>query len=541
MSNTRRAPEGAPLSQARYMSSPEYAELRGVSGVAVAARCAVLDDPNVRGLLWFLQSLSLEPGGFRKLARDLIAAFPERLGTPTMHELGIKPGRVFKPAQVAQIQVELGERTIEARRAAMAAIIGRAYQEEEPPSPESAETLLEHCRELASARNGLEGFLFDLCINPRLLICSSAKERNRTGLAERLEEQFPDVPSNEIRLANLPYFRDIVGALFECKRRHEEAARESFVLTQSGKLIWQTLDFALKARRMVLVNGLEGRGKTEAVKAWCNLHRGEARFVSLKGITGRTNVFREISKAIGTACSYTRIANDMQNRVEDVLHRSGLMLVFDEAHFMFDPRPRMCSRPALVDWVDTSLCNYNVPVALVTTPQFLDHALQAKQQTGWNYRQFRRRVKRCIQLPEWSTDSDLESVARCVLPGINRAGIKLAVGYAKLSKRDLSALGDVALEAKLLAEADGRTEITFADVERAINEQLIPSDKVFAVTLDRPARNSRQRRGTLAAQPLQDPCRDESEGEQEADLSRSRGEDLASVRSSRVTVPTLTA
>ena len=45
----------------------------------------------------------------------------------------------------------------------------------------------------------------------------------------------------------------------------------------------------------------EGRGKTEAVKAWCELHRGEARFVSLKGTTTKTTAFREIAKALGIA------------------------------------------------------------------------------------------------------------------------------------------------------------------------------------------------------------------------------------------------
>ena len=51
----------------------------------------------------------------------------------------------------------------------------------------------------------------------------------------------------------------------------------------------------------------------------------------------------------------------MQNRVEDVLQRSGMMVVFDEAHFFFDLRPRMYARPELVDWIDTALCNNGVP------------------------------------------------------------------------------------------------------------------------------------------------------------------------------------
>ena len=43
--STRRADPNAPLSQERYMSSPEFAELRAISGTAVAKRCALLVSP----------------------------------------------------------------------------------------------------------------------------------------------------------------------------------------------------------------------------------------------------------------------------------------------------------------------------------------------------------------------------------------------------------------------------------------------------------------------------------------------------------------
>ena len=101
----------------------------------------------------------------------------------------------------------------------------------------------------------------------------------------------------------------------------------------------------------------------------------------------------------------------MQARVEDVLQRSKLMLVFDEAHFLFNQSPRIYSRPELIDWIDTALCNHDVPLALVTTPQFIHCVKRAENQVGWNWRQFRRRVRRWVQLPEWNTTADLES--RC--------------------------------------------------------------------------------------------------------------------------------
>lgn len=47
------------------------------------------------------------------------------------------------------------------------------------------------------------------------------------------------------------------------------------------------------------------------------------------------------------------------------------MLVIDEAHFVFNQSRRMYTRPELVDWIDTAICNHGIPMAVGTTPQFI--------------------------------------------------------------------------------------------------------------------------------------------------------------------------
>ncbi len=74
--NTRYAQAGEPPSQNRYMSSPEYAELRGVNAVYVKEKVAITPDPGKRKLLWFLQALSLAEGGLKTVAADLLKRFP---------------------------------------------------------------------------------------------------------------------------------------------------------------------------------------------------------------------------------------------------------------------------------------------------------------------------------------------------------------------------------------------------------------------------------------------------------------------------------
>lgn len=535
MSNTRKVnpDDNAPLSQERYMSSPEFAELRGVSGTAVAARAAVVDDPAIRSLLWFLQAKSFEPGGLKRVASDILERFAGRIGTPSMHKFGMKPGQVFKAEQVRAVRDELGGYHDfplrgetwgysfgDGRYCDAAENLARAERERERerakeqleeskhhPTSYPVEKFLEACRHKPE---DLAAFLTDICINPRLAF---GAEQN---YGQRLANEFPG-QKLETRSASLWWFHDIIGALLEYQRQQEQAAREDFTLTAIAQKTWDTLDFALKFGRMVVVEGWEGRGKSEAAKAWCRTHAGVARFVSLKGVANKTTVFREISRALGIACSYKRKSTEMQARIEDVLLRSRLMLVFDEAHFFFSQSSRVYTRPELIDWVDTALCNHDVPVALITTPQFITCVRRTEEQAAWNYRQFRRRVRRWVQLPEWNTDEDLKAVARKIMPGITAAGIKLALGYAKMSfqgspGRDISGLGDVALEARFNAERAGRETVTFEDIETAVRE-LIQSDEAFSSRMAKPVKRSRNRRGERAAASLppdESPAEDES-------------------------------
>ena len=105
--NTRHQKNPGPLSQSRYMSSSEFAELHGISGVAVSARAAVLLHASKRNLIWFIQGLSLAEGGLKRVARELVEMFPDRLGTPRMHKAGIKPEKIYPGELIAGVETDL--------------------------------------------------------------------------------------------------------------------------------------------------------------------------------------------------------------------------------------------------------------------------------------------------------------------------------------------------------------------------------------------------------------------------------------------------
>jgi hypothetical protein len=397
MSSTRHAPRGSAVSYERYMSSPEYMELRGIPGTAVAAKAQLYTDTRERSLLFFLQALSMKEGGLRFAARALLKRLPS-----------------FREEAVAQ-------------------------------------------------------FLIELCINPKVVVKFSNETESMLGF-DRVTDA-------------LRYFQD----------RYEAKVKSDFVLTTIGREIFETLDHALAIGKMIVIEGESGSGKTTAVEAWCAAHQGRVRFISLSGITHKTGFFRKLASAIGFAAAKGK-AIDMQVRVEDFFRRTRLMLVIDEAHYLWPQYQRSYSSPELIDWVNTALANHGVPVALVCTDQFAKLKARLEKQTGWTSEQLEHRVKRYKKLSSTPTREDLETVAAKLLairwngrdqrwnapgPAPHRDFIKMVVGYAFTCKMRLPAVAATVEEARYQARKAGRSHIVGADLRSALLDYQIPSDEAL--------------------------------------------------------------
>ena len=502
------------------MKSVEFSSVRGVSAVVVSLRAMHLLSAAKQDFIWYLQWLSLRDGGFRRLARELVKMFPERLGTPEMHKANLVSGKTYHEDVVCAAEIALGIRSAYEFLDWDSLLSDRPYSDgitdkavgQTTCSSRDRQSLKDLCRQAALGqlqpgsrfkqlesdvqrgksfeRLPIENLLVELCTNPKLNFdlpgIDGFVEEYET---ERAMEADPELVRDDFKIARLIYFQDIIGALVEYRARHLKRVKSSFCLTAIGEKVWETLDFALKGKCMVLVNGLPGRGKSEAAKAMCELNSGRARYVSLKGVATKTGMFRAICTALGITYAYGRTAPEMQARIEDVLSRSKIMLVIDEAHFAFNQGQQMTARPELIDWIDTALCNDDtnhrgsVPVALITTPQFLDRLARAKNQVGWNYEQFRRRAGRWVTLPPQNSEADIFAVARSVFPKACEASIKEIVSYALLCHRDLSAVGDVAREVRVMMGTEDLTGATLAQIRHAIDDFLIPSDLAFTVGL----------------------------------------------------------
>lgn len=504
------------------MSSVEMAENDGLKGMPVAAKAALYSDPRIRSLLFFLRAMSSRPGGLEKVATDVLEMFPERLGSPTMHKLGVNGGHAYSAEQVRAIRNEIdfvlelgiqsrfplkGERSEAARYDDERAEDSRERDAEASKHPGSypASAFVQYCRELAA--DNLSEFLWEFCLDPRIELLFINQPRKPVRSSPLLAEAGRHW---NLDTASLSYFHDITGALLEYKARHEEQARARFAETDISKAVFRTLERGLHSRRMVVVQGVEGVGKSFSGEAWREIHLGEAVFVRLEGIVTKTTFFQSISSACGLASSVSQKSQEMQIRIRHFLERSGIMLIIDEAHRLFQQTERIYSHPELLNWVYTCW-DQKIPVALLVTPQFVSRMDAVECQTDWRSGQLKRRILVWTKLPEKLSETDLRAIAQNIAPLFTAAMVDELVDCALPSRRQIDAMRRAMSAAEFIAEEKGRTAPTFPDLLAGIADAQL-TDQAMTTPLDRKRQANtsdsgrRTRRQRSIGSPMQDGC-----------------------------------
>jgi len=423
------------------MSSPEFAALRPIPGNAVLPKALLYTNPKSRELAFFLQAMSMQNGGLRAVAAQLVEWFPERCQEENSRQANL--------LLLADILGSDGERTLAERTAAL-----------------------------------LGDFLIELALNPKLSL-------------SKIEA---------------PCFKDLGAALHQYKAVHEKAVWDQFVLTTSGKAIHETLDKALSLSRMVVIEGNAGAGKSTNAKAWCAARPGLVRYVSLTGITNRISFFQKISTAIGLA-TCQRKAQQLQAKIEDFFARSKMMLVIDEAHYLWPQGVRRTGPPELIDWLDTALANYQVPIALLCTDQFSRLKNRAERNTGWTSEQFTHRVFRYQKLDPVPTHEDVANVTRSLLSSVwdekrqqwiasDQACapelMEALVFYAMEQKIPFACVSSCVHEARKHARDRGHVFVAKADLKLALGSGQIPSDAALCRAFS-PVPAERRTRAAVAA------------------------------------------
>lgn len=461
---TRRSKDNE-LHQHRFFSAVEFVEQRPLNGVAVCERAGLLEDPRERRMIWFLHSKSITPG-LPQFARELLAAFPDRLGTRTTRSLKVKPDGRYDRNVYFDVSRDLlgsgvylcGGWTEQAEMLAQRHGQWPPYGLDVKPDEDDARDYVRRFAAKGSGQTVTGQELLAQCID-------AARHLPRT-LAEWCLD--PHVQPSSWRV---DYLDGNVGELIlEYAELQAARALEEFALTSIGRIVWDELDRCRASGRAVSIIGETGIGKTESCSAWCRQHEGQVVRVSLNSICNRTTFFQALAGALGIASALTRTASKLELRVREVLQQAGLMVIIEEFHYAFPRCKRPTAPPELPDWIYGALIDHRVPVALVSTPQISRLLRDVEDSTGWNGRQWSRRVRRSGKLPDQPTREDLVKVAEKLLPEGSAAMIKAAVGFAGRLTEQLDALVDLVAEARAAASFAGRERVIPADLLAGLRE-----------------------------------------------------------------------
>jgi hypothetical protein len=259
--------------------------------------------------------------------------------------------------------------------------------------------------------------------------------------------------------------------------------RPVHVETSIGRRVSSALEYTQNARTLTLIDGPARIGKTFAARAWCEASAGMARYIQVPCSSDESSFFRAIGRGLGVSSSVQLKAGEIRARVDEVLGAGDLAVVFDEAHYLWPQQWRPYASPSRVNWIMTALVNQGVPVALVTTPQFYVAQKRVERLTGWTSEQFIGRIRHVERLKGRLEKSDLLAVSRAMLPEGDNATLKGLVAYAILSKKNLASIEAIVKRARWLAGQDGRNVVSAADVRRAMQESIMPSDNALADSL----------------------------------------------------------
>ena len=386
MSSTRRATDGE-FHQERFCSAPEF-EAGAINGLAAAKRISLVKDRSTRELLWFIQSRSLRPGGLQKLCDEILSSFPDRIGTPTLRKfLSRKHKRVCEKELKAIRREWRSARLIDLDISALLDS-GEYEWTDETEEHQTAEQQLHSCLSEAneSAKSDLLDYLIKCCLDP------------------------------SCNLSDSPwYFVDLTAALKALRSRSIESAESRLADTAVTRKINYTLDFWRSRRRMVLIEGVAGIGRTKTTEAWAEAQAGTVRVVEVPSSGDDRSFFAAIARQLGVARGTSMKAQEIKVRVEETLANSELMIAFDESQYLWGQYLRPRKTPDRILWIKT-VFDSGTPIALIAHTDFSKWQAHYVAKTLWTDEQFERRLNRRISLPSEHSREDMLKIARSHFP-----------------------------------------------------------------------------------------------------------------------------
>jgi hypothetical protein len=520
----------------------KFAAIRNYECPSITDKIAV--HPRFLELLLAIQAASMAPGAVSKYTADVLAEFPEQLGTATMRSA---TGTAYTLKEKMAIWHEMPDYvrpSLPQGASAAAAICGHstpaelaALEAKERRELESALAEFTPARFRAicerHAMKHLPEYLVRLCTETEHESCQRQSEE-LASFFDRFDDQEPEMDRGWCgRISETWYFENLIGTLIEFMDRQAQKVQSALAMTAVIEKVFETVDEVLETHDPRMLRGNHRFGKTEGLRAKCAMHPGRLRLVR----TPRGNSLREllvrIAEALGIDTSYGCALGPLQAKIEYVIDETRIGLVFDEGAWLIPEGYSKKTQPARLNWIRSVLLDPErpVPVIIAVTPQWYDDPLKLYlKETRYAMEQFTGRMPR-VELATALEEADLLRVAAFHFPEFKRKTDLMEIAAVALTAEAfLKAFEQISKHARYLAKRDG---VPFTmDLVRIAIRDLFPNKsdaKLESAPRVSGVPEGSRNRAKQPAKPLVNArLNGLSRGIQPARMGRGTGEDLDS-------------
>lgn len=408
------------------LNSPHVTN-RGYLGYEIARKAKAISDERIRRLLFLLHQRAKQDGGLGDVASELLDWLPER--SFSRHSAYPK---VNHPFRESTLQGAWRGHDLDALQ----------------------EMVFQGMLPLAQYNDLVRG-------PSRDIHCFLEKD-----LVALLVEEFIKRPSEFIGADASREKAVILELLLKYLDVYPDRICKDLVVTTIGRRIHEAIEYAREAKGIVLIEGPSRIGKSTAARDWMKMHPDKGRYMELEACSNEATFYAELTMALCNGYPYGQTAAVLKSRIKETLQNGDLVLILDEAHWLWGHT--LTSLPGRILWIMTALVNREVPVVLITTPQFKRSQGVVEKNSAWTSEQFTGRITEYIKLPDRLSQKDLRQVALFYLPNAEPESVQAVVAYAQTCDSHLQAIKNAAQKAKALAHKDGLDYLTMKHVKRAI-------------------------------------------------------------------------
>jgi hypothetical protein len=446
-----------------------------------------LKDPDAVALIWALQAESHQPGGLEQVAREVLAAWPERK-------------RAVDGFDETRVVVEY--------QRGLCPELERLYREVyATPNATVRETRWDEIYRLEMRLEQDPR----ICKHPSLIHYFEAKcGQESVGAAAMLASEFDLFHEKIARFCldpalpvadGWPYcFPALYSTLQERRARQAAAAVASMTHTELSRAVWSELDTALSAGGLSLLTAPGGTGLSHAAKAWRSAQPGRAVHFEVPAGNDQTSFLRSLAHSLGDAEGTSHKAIQLKERAAHVLETRQRLLIVDNAKNLFPSNGYRYGFPERLEWLLSDVVGRGVTVVLLADESLWTWLGFIEKRTGWD-RSALVNQSRVRALPGNLSVADVEAVTRAMLPqaeaSARRALAQVALLPPPLSFHRLRNYARLALDR---AGQNGRERVMLEDVQalmpecqasaRALSAGLTQANEARDRRSPRPGRNA---------------------------------------------------